>query len=204
MSMAVVAVPAVGAELAVISRNVVIIEAVIAAAIVALLIGILVSSRRKSKKKAAVSAPAETPNYYGDLQQQPNSQPDPFAAFTSHPQPPPVGSFPMGKPPGGGPGSIPSFPSSTLRPPDEGAGADPFGGSFPAPAPVPAATPAPFSVDSVSSSAQPAPVPSAAAAAPAPTPAGTPAGWLPDPNGSPDTLRYWDGNAWTEHQAHRN
>lgn len=191
MSMAVAAVPVAGAELAVISRNVIIIEAVIAAAIVALLIGILVSSRRKRKKKAAASTPVETPNYYGDLQQQPNSHPDPFAAFTSQPQPQPVGSSPTGAPPGGGPGSMPSFPSSTLRPPDEGAGGDPFGGSFPAPAPVPAATPAPYSVD-----------PAPAAAAPAPP--GTPAGWLPDPGGSPDTLRYWDGNAWTEHLAHRN
>jgi len=34
-------------------------------------------------------------------------------------------------------------------------------------------------------------------------PAGTPAGWLPDPGGAPDTLRYWDGNAWTQHFAQR-
>jgi len=32
---------------------------------------------------------------------------------------------------------------------------------------------------------------------------GTPAGWLPDPSGAPDTLRYWDGNAWTQHVAQR-
>jgi hypothetical protein len=50
----------------------------------------------------------------------------------------------------------------------------------------------------------PAPAPAAApAAAPAPPPAGTPAGWLPDPTGVPDTLRYWDGNAWTQHVAQR-
>jgi len=54
---------------------------------------------------------------------------------------------------------------------------------------------------------QPAPV---AAPAPPPQPAapvgpapGTPAGWLPDPAGSPNTLRYWDGNGWTQHVAQR-
>lgn len=34
-------------------------------------------------------------------------------------------------------------------------------------------------------------------------PPGTPAGWLPEPGGTPDTLRYWDGFAWTEHLAQR-
>ena len=27
----------------------------------------------------------------------------------------------------------------------------------------------------------------------------TPAGWYPDPNGKPQTQRYWDGSQWTEH-----
>jgi uncharacterized protein YxjI len=27
----------------------------------------------------------------------------------------------------------------------------------------------------------------------------TPAGWYPDPQGAPQTLRYWDGAQWTEH-----
>jgi hypothetical protein len=32
---------------------------------------------------------------------------------------------------------------------------------------------------------------------------GTAAGWLPDPSGLPDALRYWDGNSWTSHVATR-
>jgi hypothetical protein len=32
---------------------------------------------------------------------------------------------------------------------------------------------------------------------------GTAAGWLPDPSGLPDALRYWDGIAWTSHVATR-
>ncbi|MFD6491788.1 phospholipid scramblase-related protein [Streptomyces sp. NPDC060188] len=27
----------------------------------------------------------------------------------------------------------------------------------------------------------------------------TPAGWYPDPNGTPQALRYWDGSQWTDH-----
>ncbi|MFG2452517.1 phospholipid scramblase-related protein [Streptomyces sp. NPDC048512] len=27
----------------------------------------------------------------------------------------------------------------------------------------------------------------------------TPAGWYPDPNGTPRTVRYWDGSQWTDH-----
>jgi uncharacterized protein DUF2510 len=50
--------------------------------------------------------------------------------------------------------------------------------------------------------------PPAAAPPPAPPaagspPPGTPAGWLPEPSGAPDTLRYWDGNTWTQHVAKR-
>jgi hypothetical protein len=67
---------------------------------------------------------------------------------------------------------------------------DPLAG-FGSPAAAPVAAPAPA----------PAPAPVAAPAAP---PAGTPAGWLPDPSGVADTLRYWDGNAWTQHVAQRN
>jgi hypothetical protein len=71
---------------------------------------------------------------------------------------------------------------------------DPFGGFSGAPsAPAAAPAPAPAPV-----AAPPAPAPVAAGPAP-----GTPAGWLPDPSGVPDTLRYWDGNAWTQHVAQR-
>ncbi|HEX3460341.1 MAG TPA: DUF2510 domain-containing protein [Acidimicrobiales bacterium] len=34
-------------------------------------------------------------------------------------------------------------------------------------------------------------------------PEGTPAGWLRDPSGSGDVVRYWDGQAWTSHVATR-
>jgi len=48
------------------------------------------------------------------------------------------------------------------------------------------------------------PAPPAPPAAPVgPLPAGTPAGWLPDPSGAPDTLRYWTATPWTQHVAQR-
>jgi hypothetical protein len=48
--------------------------------------------------------------------------------------------------------------------------------------------------------APPPPAPPPAPMQPAP---GTPAGWMPDPSGAPDTLRYWDGGSWTQHVAQR-
>jgi hypothetical protein len=48
-----------------------------------------------------------------------------------------------------------------------------------------------------------APAPAAPAAGGGNPPPGTPAGWLPDPGGAPDTLRYWDGAVWTQHVAAR-
>jgi hypothetical protein len=68
------------------------------------------------------------------------------------------------------------------------AAAEPAGWAV-APEPAPAAQPQP------TPAAQPEPTP-AAAAAPA-TPA-VPANWYADPSGRFE-LRYWDGNAWTEH-----
>jgi Protein of unknown function (DUF2510) len=59
-----------------------------------------------------------------------------------------------------------------------------FGGGMAAPAPPPPPPPPP--------------------SAPASPPPGTPAGWMPDPSGAPDTLRYWDGMNWTQHVAKRN
>jgi Protein of unknown function (DUF2510) len=50
----------------------------------------------------------------------------------------------------------------------------------------------------------PTPPPPPAPAPPAMPAPGTPASWMPDPAGAPDTLRYWDGNNWTQHVAKRN
>ncbi|MFF1357342.1 phospholipid scramblase-related protein [Streptomyces sp. NPDC058297] len=33
------------------------------------------------------------------------------------------------------------------------------------------------------------------------TPSNTPAAWYPDPQGAPQTLRWWDGAQWTEHTS---
>jgi hypothetical protein len=93
---------------------------------------------------------------------------------------------------------------------------DPFAGfGAVSPAPTPAA-PAPAAQPAMVSAAPPAtngsPVqqmPSVAMPtldsppAPASPMPGTPAGWLQDPSGDPDTLRYWDGNGWTQHVAQR-
>jgi hypothetical protein len=61
-----------------------------------------------------------------------------------------------------------------------------------APEPAPAAQPEP------TPAAQPEPTPVAAAAAAAPATPAVPANWYADPSGRFE-LRYWDGNAWTEH-----
>jgi hypothetical protein len=60
---------------------------------------------------------------------------------------------------------------------------------------VPGAAPSPYPPPP-----PPPPPPPQVAANPPP---GTPAGWLPEPSGAPDTLRYWDGFAWTQHVAQR-
>ncbi len=104
--------------------------------------------------------------------------------LTTSPAPP--GNFSEVAFPSSGPGSsrVPSFPS-------------------PASAPAPRsmtgalATPSGSAPDAQPPAAQPA-----STTAPLPA-AGTPASWLPDPGGTPGTLRYWDGHAWTDYFAQR-
>lgn len=71
--------------------------------------------------------------------------------------------------------------SGTAMPPPRAAGS--------AATPVASGTPVSSDRSSVAKPNEPAP--------------GTPAGWLPDPSGEPDQLRYWDGLAWTSHVARR-
>lgn len=158
-------------------------EAVIVVVIVALLVGILITSRRR-KQPAAQPAPQQpSANYYAGLEQKQGGQPDPFASLTAAP--------------GGAHGNGPANGQPT-----NGAATNGQDAHEPAPAAVPAYSAA-ATAPSPAPAAEPAPgAPPPPAPAPVP-PAGTPAGWLPDPGGAPDTLRYWDGNAWTPHFAQR-
>ena len=63
----------------------------------------------------------------------------------------------------------------------------------PAPEPEPVAAAAAVA-------AEPAPAPAPPSPPPAPATPSIPAGWYPDPAGRFE-LRYWDGNAWSEHTA---
>ncbi len=78
-------------------------------------------------------------------------------------------------------------------------GPPPTGPMFANQAPPPGPTGAP-----VATIPPPAPTPPGyqVPAGPAPA-AAVPEGWLPDPYGAPDTVRYWNGSAWTEHTAQR-
>jgi hypothetical protein len=65
-------------------------------------------------------------------------------------------------------------------------------------APAAEETPAPEPV--AAAAAAPASVPAPPSPPPAPAAPSIPAGWYPDPSGRFE-LRYWDGNAWSEHTA---
>lgn len=199
-----------------VNRNVVIIEGVIAVVIILLLVGIIVTSQRK-KKAAAPKPPAEVPNYYADLQQQPAGRSDPFGNFAAATSPsaapatpPPVNSAPStfaqpsvpGPTAAPAPGPIGAPAAGTDLGPSVQAAPAATGSSWPSSdawAPSgPAAQPDATGAGSQPAAATATVAPHTAAASP-----GTPAGWLPDPSGTPDTLRYWDGNAWTQHFAQR-
>jgi hypothetical protein len=80
---------------------------------------------------------------------------------------------------------------------------DPFAG-FGAPQAPQQMAPPPAAPAPVMTPPPPPPPPPPAPAAPSMPAPGTPAGWMPDPSGDPNTLRYWDGAAWTQHIAQRN
>jgi Protein of unknown function (DUF2510) len=189
--------------LAAINRSVLIIEVAIGVIIVLLIVGIIVTGRRR-KKAAAPKPPQEVPNYYADLQQQPGGRPDPFGTFAAASTPSAPGSAPQG--PRSAPtattatgadlgtfgGATPDGMGSSWQSPNawqSGGDAWPSGGSAPR-------------AEAAMAEPQSAATTTVAPVAAQPPP-GTPAGWLPDPGGAPDTLRYWDGNAWTQHFAQR-
>ncbi|MGH8987235.1 MAG: DUF2510 domain-containing protein [Acidimicrobiales bacterium] len=204
-------------ELATLNTGVLILEVIIAVVIVALLVGIIVTTRRRQSASAPKPA-VDQPNFYAGLQEQPSGRPDPFGRFAaSSPVQAGIGT------PASAPSPVYAGPGSAFPPESTWPGGldlaaatnSPAGNAYApaAPAQDPAATWPSDPWSSGSSGAlhadphvldsQPAPV----AVAPAPVtpapPPGTPAGWLPDPSGSTDTLRYWDGNAWTQHFAQR-
>lgn len=169
-------VPATGVLVA-LSRTLVI-EIPIGVVIIALLITVLVLNQRKKKGPAEKAKPTPQ-SYYENLQPAANGQ----------------GAVPTASP----------------------AQADPFAGFAGAPSATPAAPPAPVAggvANGVANGAVPAidfgqaagavqAPPAPPAPAPTPSAPAVPAGWLPDPSGAPDTLRYWDGSRWTQHVAQR-
>jgi hypothetical protein len=151
------------------------IEFVIIAVVVLLLILTIVLYARKNAQMKKANDAAMAPSSY--FAEQPAGAPAPVAA-------PPAQTFAAAQP-------------------------DPFAGFAPAaqaPQPAyaaPAAQQQAPAYQGPAAAPAPAPAPPAPPAAPVGPLPGTPAGWLPDPSGAPDTLRYWDGNAWTQHVAQR-
>ncbi|MGH8980157.1 MAG: DUF2510 domain-containing protein [Acidimicrobiales bacterium] len=199
------------AHLLAMNRTVEITEAAIGAFIVILLIAIAVSSRRRRKRAAATAARGD---FYTD-KPSPSSTSvtpvahEPFAATAETPVTPPSSPDPA-PPTTSAPASatttvapaadVPSFPAAVLV---EQRASPSWEPSVPGqtwtprtagPAPAPPSSPAPPAAQSTAVLADEAP----------PRPSeGSPAAWLPDPGGAPDTLRYWDGHAWTDYFAQR-
>jgi cytoskeletal protein RodZ len=141
--------------------------------VVVLLLVGIVVASHRRKKAQLPKPPEAVPNYYADLQQQPAGRPDPFSAFASATSSP---TTPPARTLAG------TFPGESTAPAYPGSSApSAFAGAVPG--------------SELSTTAGTAQEPS--------PPADTPPGWLPDPGGAPDTLRYWDGNAWTQHFAQR-
>ena len=162
-----------GAVLATLSRNTVIAEVAVAVIVIGLLVAILVLTRRKNSQAKAASQPAATQGYYADV---PEAAAAPgTAAVAGGGQPDPFAGF------GAAPAAAP-------------------------PAAAPAPQTAPLAAPAVGVPANGIPangVPANGVPSNGNPPPGTPAGWLPEPSGAPDTLRYWDGAAWTQHVAQR-
>jgi len=172
-----------GPVFAALSTTTKVIEVAIVVVVVVLLIVTLVLYRRKSAPPKPVGAVQATSNqYYGDVASIPGGQAGaaggPQGLAAPNPRNDPFAGFAPPAPAGSAPA-----PGWTAP-----AGAAPA--QMEPPAPEPYAPP------------PPPPPPPPAAPAPAPPP-GTPAGWLPEPSGVPNTLRYWDGTAWTQHVAQR-
>jgi hypothetical protein len=174
-----------GPVIAAISNSTKVIEGVIVAAVIILLVVTIVLYRRKNAPAKPASANSASANqYYGDVATLANSQPVPGGTqgIAGRPGNDPFAGFASPEPA--------PVPAGSVAPP-----------SWSAPAPSPA-TPGP-AVPATPGPTEPSPPPPPPNPAHAVPPAGTPAGWLPETSGVPDTLRYWDGSAWTQHVAQR-
>ena len=172
--------PAGAVLLAVSKQQLAYIEIAIVVVVVALLVAILMVNRRRKRAEKAPAPQATGANYqdyYADLQQQGGGQ---------------LGGAPPD--PFAGFGASAAVATGTR---DATPAAPPANGAA-QPVPAPAFQQSQVAAAPAASSAPS--TPQGPAGVPAP---GTPAGWLQDPSGAPDTLRYWDGSAWTQHVAQR-